>query len=55
MPAKSKSQFRFMKAVAAGSVKAPGLSQEQAKEYTKENTGKKAYSKLKEKLSKEKK
>ena len=35
MPAKSKAQFRFMKAVESGSVKAPGLSKEKAAEFTK--------------------
>lgn len=35
MPAKSKKQFRFMKAVESGSVKAKGLSKKEAKEYTK--------------------
>lgn len=34
MPATSRAQFRFMKAVESGSVKAPGLSREQAAEYT---------------------
>lgn len=34
MPAKSRAQFRFMKAVESGSVKAPGLSRQEAKEYT---------------------
>lgn len=33
MPPKSKSQARFMRAVAEGDVKAPGLSKKQAKEY----------------------
>jgi hypothetical protein len=37
MPAKSKSQFRFMKAVENGSIKVPGLSKEKAHEYTSEN------------------
>ena len=32
MPAKSKSQFRFMKAIASGSIKKPGLSKEKAVE-----------------------
>ena len=49
MPAKSKSQFRLMKAVESGSVKLPGLSKKEAKEYTESNKGKKAYSKLPEK------
>ena len=34
MPAKSKAQYRFMKGVAGGSIKAPGLSKQQAAEYT---------------------
>ena len=34
MPAKSKAQYRFMKAVESGNAKAPGLSKAQAKEYT---------------------
>jgi hypothetical protein len=33
MPAKSRSQFRFMQAVAHGSIKAPGLSRAEAAEY----------------------
>lgn len=52
MPAKSKAQFRFMKGVESGSINAPGLSPEQAAEYTKENKGSKRFSKLKEKLKK---
>jgi len=43
MPARSKAQYRLMKA---------GMSQEQAAEYTKSNVGKKRFSKLKEKLGK---
>ena len=46
MPAVSKKQFRFMKGVASGGIKAPGLSPLKADEYTKENTGKMAYSHL---------
>lgn len=34
MPAKSKQQFKFMKAVETGSIKVPGLSKEKAHEYT---------------------
>lgn len=34
MPAKSKAQFRFMKAVEHGDAKAPGLSKAEAREYT---------------------
>jgi len=48
MPASSKAQFRFMKAAESGKIKVPGLSKKEAKEYTKENVGKKRYSKLKE-------
>lgn len=33
MPAKSKAQARFMRAVASGSVKKKGLSKKEAKEY----------------------
>lgn len=33
MPAKSKAQYRFMQGVASGSIKAPGLSKKQAKEF----------------------
>lgn len=34
MPAKSKAQFRFMKAAESGNIKVPGLSKKEAKEYT---------------------
>lgn len=34
MPSVSKKQFKFMKAVESGSIKAPGLSRSEAKEYT---------------------
>jgi hypothetical protein len=50
MPAKSKQQFRLMKAVAEGYVKLNGLSKSEAKDYTKSNTGKKKYSKLPDKV-----
>jgi hypothetical protein len=50
MSAKSKQQFKFMKAVESGSIKVPGLSPEKAKEFTKGNVGKKRFKKLKEKL-----
>jgi hypothetical protein len=33
MPAKSKKQYNFMKMVAAGKIKSPGLSKEIAKEF----------------------
>lgn len=35
MPAKSKAQFNFMKAVEEGDIKKKGLSKEDAKEFTK--------------------
>ena len=35
MPATSKAQFRFMKGVEGGSIKAPGLSPAEASEFTK--------------------
>ncbi len=50
MAAKSQQQFKFMKAVESGSLKVPGLSKEEAKEYTKSNVGKKRFGKLKKKL-----
>ena len=50
MSAKSKQQFKFMKAVESGSLKVPGLSKKEAKEYTKGNVGKKRFAKLKKKL-----
>jgi len=34
MPATSRKQYRWMKAVESGSIKAPGLSREKAAEYT---------------------
>lgn len=33
MPAKSKAQFKFMKAAAQGDIKVPGLNPKQASEY----------------------
>lgn len=50
MSAKSKQQFKFMKAVESGSIKVPGLSPEKAREFTKGNVGKKRFKKLKDKL-----
>jgi hypothetical protein len=52
MPAKSKAQFKLMKAAENNPefAKKVGISQEVAKEYTKGNKGKKRYTKLKEKL-----
>lgn len=52
MPASSRAQFRLMKAVESGSLKIPGLSKKEAKEFTKEN---KKVSELPEKFSKVKK
>ena len=40
MPVKSKSQMRFMQAIAHGSLKEPGLSPEVAKEYVSGQTTK---------------
>lgn len=54
MPAKSKAQKRFMEAIAHGwKPSKGGPSKEQAKEFVSGNKGKKAYSKLPEKISKE--
>lgn len=50
MPAKSQQQFKFMKAVESGSIKVKGLSKKEAKEFTKSNKGKYAFSKLKERI-----
>lgn len=50
MPAKSKQQFKFMKAVESGSLKVPGLSKEEAAHYTEGNVGKKSFKKLRKKL-----
>jgi hypothetical protein len=54
MPAKSKAQFRFMKAAEHDPeiAKKLGIKQETAAEFTKSNVGKKKFSKLKEKLGK---
>lgn len=52
MPAKSKKQFKFMKAVESGSVKAPGLSKKEAAEYTKGQSPKKLPNKVKKKTKK---
>ena len=41
MPAKSKAQFKFMKAVESGSVKKKGLSKKEAKEFTEGQSPKK--------------
>jgi len=52
MPAKSKAQFRLMKAVANNPkfAKKVGISEDVADEYTQSNVGKKAYGKLPEKM-----
>ncbi len=47
MPAKSKQQFKFMKAVENGYIKKPGLSSEKAHEFT-EGITKPKFSKLKD-------
>jgi hypothetical protein len=58
MPAKSKQQYKFMKAIEGGYIKQPGLSKEKAKEYTAENIGSKSpshlpkFAKLKKRLKK---
>jgi len=54
MPATSKQQFKFMKAVEGGYIKAPGLSKEKAAEYTAGQSPKKLpkFSKLRQKLRK---
>lgn len=52
MPAKSKAQFRLMKAVAHDPkvAKRVGISQSVGAEYTESNIGKKSYGKLPEKM-----
>lgn len=52
MPAKSKAQFRFMKAVEHGYIEVKGLSEHKAAEYTSEN---KSLKKLPEKKKPKKK
>lgn len=54
MPAKSKSQFRLMKAAENNPAfaKKVGISKSTAAEYTSSNTGKKAYAKLPESKAK---
>lgn len=54
MPAKSKAQFRFMKAAETDPrfAKRVGIKPSVAKEYTGSNVGKKAYGKLPEKKAK---
>jgi len=53
-PARSKSQYRLMKAIEhdPALAKRIGMSQEQAKEYTKSNVGNIRFAKLKEKVGK---
>ncbi len=51
MPAKSRSQFRFMEAVKHGDIKKPGLSKEEASEFT-DGMTKGHFKKLKEKIGK---
>jgi hypothetical protein len=53
MPAKSKKQFKFMKAAENNPEFAEkvGIEPEVAKEFTKGNVGKKRFAKLKEKVS----
>lgn len=57
MPAKSKQQFKFMKAAENNPefAKKVGIEPEVAKEFTKGNVGKKRFAKLKEKVSAKKK
>lgn len=52
MPAKSKSQFKFMKMMEHNPeiAKEHGISPEKAAEFTEENVGKKKYSKLPEEV-----
>lgn len=52
MPAKSKAQLRFLQGVAHGSIKAKGLSEDEAKEYVSHNQGERSYSNLPEKVKK---
>lgn len=56
MPATSKQQFKFMKAVEGGYIKAPGLSKSEAKEYTEgqspKNLPERHFKKLKKYLGK---
>jgi hypothetical protein len=51
MPAKSRAQFKFMKAVEGGYIKAPGLSREKAAEYTEDNKSLKDLPEKKKKFS----
>ena len=51
-PPKSKAQARFMRAVASGSVKAPGLSRQEAAEYVEGYSTKRLPEKVKSKKPK---
>lgn len=53
MPAKSKQQYKFFKMLEHNPelAKEHGMTPEVAKEYTKDNVGKKRFSKLKERLT----
>jgi hypothetical protein len=57
MAAKSKSQFRFMKAAQYDKdfAEEAGIKQDVAEEFTEDNRGKKRFSKLREKVSGKKK
>lgn len=46
MPAKSKQQFKFMKAVEGGYIRPKGLSKKEAKEFTESNVGDNSYDNL---------
>lgn len=54
MPAKSKAQYKLMKAAENNPefAKKVGIKPEVAKEYTKANVGKKRFSKLKDRIKK---
>lgn len=54
MPAKSKQQFKFMKAVEGGYIKSKGLSKKEAKEFTKGQSPKGLPKKVKKSKSKKK-
>ena len=53
MPAKSKDQYKFMKAVASGAIKAEVLSKKEAKEFIEGNKGSEAYKRLPKDIDKE--
>lgn len=56
MPSKSKAQFKFFKMLEHNPdlAKEKGISTEKAKEMTKDNVGKKSFTKLKDKITKKK-